>query len=116
MLSLTLKCSHFQMLSLPNALTLPCACKKKSKTKHALIKFALRPYHTPGGYLWGPLVGRRAYKHHCAHDLVGDQYEWLCQVSAAEKLLAGHVPLLAEMAQQVLDVTRPVVGGAKPLR
>lgn len=63
-----------------------------------------RPYRSGSGYSWGPTLGRRLYKHHCALELQSDPYEWLYQIAKTENLLYPHVPILADMSERALEI------------
>jgi len=87
--------------------------KLKITNTQQMVFLAMTPYYceekTTNGmvsqtYMWGPVLGRRLYKHHCALDIPGDPRTWLGEVAHMEAVCYGHVPILYDIAVRVLAI------------
>lgn len=94
-----------------------CKLERKEHIRD-IVFLANRPYNvrrTDGRrqWCWGPTLGRRLYKHHCALDLDSNPMDWLAQVTQMEVTNYGHVPILGPLARRVQQLLPHV---ARPLK
>lgn len=69
------------------------------------IYLGMRPYLTQGVWRWGKTIGRAIFKMGWRVDNSGgDPMAWLTGVAQMNALCNGHVPILADMAQKVLEL------------
>lgn len=69
------------------------------------VYLGCRPYPTSKGWMFGPTLGRRLYKHHCMIK-DGDPYAWLTGVAQMEVNCYAHVPVLYDMAENILKLRK----------
>lgn len=78
-----------------------------SKDPFDAVYLGQRPYPIAGSdlYAFGPTLGRRLYKHHYMLK-PGDPYAWLTGVAVMEERCFPHVPVLWDMAKNVLELRK----------
>jgi hypothetical protein len=78
--------------------------KAESSYELADVTFlGMMPYQVGSDMIWGPTLGRRLYKAFWQEDPVGNLPAWTLGV-AKQLSLFRHVPLLVEMADQVISL------------
>jgi len=71
------------------------------------------PYLVSGRWIWGPTLGRRLYKAFWQAEPVGHPVAWVRGV-AKQLALNRHVPVLAEIADRVLLLTKGPITEQRP--
>lgn len=69
------------------------------------VYLGMRPYPCGNGWCFGPTLGRRLYKHHFMLR-EGDPYAWLHGVAEMEWRVYQHIPIIADMAENVLRLMK----------